>query len=151
MADPIITGIFRVLVQRIGGVDVAAAAMEARYGHGHKGTISKMCHGQISVTVEAAMVIEDFAASYPITGRMFARQRDNAAGSEAICDLAAQSALAAGAAHAVLVRALSHRSDGGDAISAAEAAEIIVRAGELRDYAARIVAEAEALSAGVRV
>lgn len=150
MADPVIRGLFHALVQRAGGVDAVAAVLEARYGVGHKGTVSKMCAGAIGVTVEAAQAVEDFVGAYPITGRMFARQRDEAVSAGSICDLTEQSTLAAGAAHASLVRALSHRSAGGCSVTALEAAEIIVKAGALRDYAGRIVAEAEAVLAGVR-
>ncbi len=146
MSDPIMRGLFDALVRRAGGVDAAAAVLEARLGCGHKGTVSKMCRGIIGVTVDAAMAIEDFVGAYPITGRMFARQSAEAVSGGSICDLTAQSAIAAGAAHAVLIRALSDASAGGSDVTAAEAAVIIREASAMRDLAGRIVAAAEAMA-----
>lgn len=145
MPDLIIRGLFDALVKRAGGVDVVAAVLEARYGHGHKGTVSKMCAGQIGVTVEAVEALEDFVGFYPITARMFSRQNTEAASGGSICDLTAQSAVAAGMAHSVLVRALSSGGDGGGAITGAEAVDIVVQASVLRDFAGRIVVEVQAV------
>lgn len=147
MSNSVVTGLFRLLVQRAGGVDAVAAAMEAAGLPGHKGTVSKMCAGHLGVSVDAAMVVQSYVGVSPITAHMQAVGRDLVAG-ESICDLAEQSTLAAGEAHASLVRALSHRGDGGCAVTKAEASDIIVKARALMDYSARIIAEAEAVMAG---
>jgi len=73
MADLITCKIFEGLVQRFGGVEAVAALLEARTGTGSKGTISKICAGQLSVPVEMAVALEDALGSYPITKRMAAR------------------------------------------------------------------------------
>lgn len=145
MSDPVIRGMFDALVRRAGGVDVVAAVLEARWGHGAKGTVSKMCHGSIGVTVEAAMAVEDFVGAWPITGRLHERRLAEMGRRGNIRDLAAQSSAAAGAAHAVLIRALGPASDGGDAISAAEAAAIAAQMRALNELVGQIIAEAEGL------
>lgn len=145
MSDPIIRGMFDALVRRAGGVDAVAAVLEARWGQGSKGTVSKMCHGSIGVTVEAVMAVEDFVGAWPITGRMFERTLADMGRQGNIRDLAAQSSAAAGAAHAVLIRAFGPNSDGGDALSRAEAAEIVTNMQSLRELVGQIIAEAEAV------
>ena len=150
MADPIIRGLFDALVKRAGGVDVVASVLEARFGHGHKGTVSKMCSGQIGVTVDASMALEDFVGDYPITKRMFSRQSDEAAAGGSISDLTCQSSVAAGMAHSGLVRALSQASAGGEAVTPDEAHEIIIQAGAALAILGRIIAEAEAVAKGAR-
>jgi hypothetical protein len=143
MSDPIIRGMFDALVRRAGGVDAVASVLEARWGQGSKGTVSKMCHGSIGVTVEAAIAVEDFVGAWPITGRMFERTVAEMGRQGNIRDLAAQSAVAAGAAHAILIRAFGPKSEGGDALSRAEAADVVAAMHGLRELAGQIIAEAE--------
>ena len=61
MSDAITRGMFQALVSRAGGVEAVAAVLEARFGCGHKGTVSKMISGQLAVTVDAAVAVEAHA------------------------------------------------------------------------------------------
>ena len=145
MTDPVTRTLFDALVRRAGGTDAFAAVLEARYGVGHKGTVSKMCSGQIGVTVDALVAVEDAVGAYPITTLMFARLSDPAAPRADLRDLAAQSAIAVGAAHAVLMVAHTDGSDGGSSVTAAEARSIIATMRQVSDTVARIIAEAESI------
>ena len=73
MADDVTRGIFQGLVIRAGGVEAVAAVLDARYGKGNKGHVSKMCSGANGVTIDAAAAVEDFVGAFPITNRMFER------------------------------------------------------------------------------
>ena len=68
MSDPVIRGIFDALVKRAGGVEVVAALLEARYGVGWKGTVSKMCSGKAGINIDAIIAVEDFVGDFPLTG-----------------------------------------------------------------------------------
>lgn len=145
MADAMITGLFRSLVARAGGVDAAAAAVEARWGCGHKGTISKMITGQLAVTVEAIVALEDFTGGHPVTDWMAARSLSaGAAAMPALAETAAEVAVASGGAHAAIVRALAASGPGGAAVTAAERADILARWREVRTFADQIIAVTEA-------
>lgn len=143
MSDAVTRGMFDALVRRAGGVDAVAAVMESRYGHGSKGTISKMCHGQAGITRDAIIAVEDFVGAWPITTRDYERIARERVAAGDIRDLAAQSALAAGVAHAALIRAMTESSDGGDAITRAEAVAIIAAVQDMRALADQIMALAE--------
>jgi len=62
--------------------------------------------------------------------------------------MAARSILAAGEAHAALIRAFAAGGDGGVQVTAAEAAQIVDQMGALRDLADQIAASARRLSRG---
>lgn len=149
MADPVIRALFAALVERAGGVDVVALLMEARWGTGHKGTVSKMCAGHIGVTVDAVIVVEDALQVTTITDRMAARRGGATEGpvfrhAAGMGDLAADSAEAAGALQAVLTRALDARSPGGAALTPDERAAIAAKAAWLRGLVGNIISTAEA-------
>lgn len=142
MADPVIRGLFEAAVHRAGGMDAAAAVLEARWGMGNKSTISRMCAGHIGVTVDAVVAIEDFNKHYPITRRLADRLTAAATASSTMRELGAQSAAAAGAAHAALIEALA---DG--VVTVSEAAAIAAQMRSLREVIDGIVREAEAVVA----
>jgi len=145
MCDAVLRGMFQGLVLRIGGVDAAAAVIAAKVGVGHKGTVSKMCNGDLAVSISAAAALEEALREYPITEYLAARRGDAVAGGS-IADLAGQSMVSAGAAHAALMRALGDGSVGGAAVSPCEAADIVARASELAEVVARIVTAAKSIS-----
>jgi hypothetical protein len=145
----IVRGMFQGLVDRAGGVDAAAAVIAAKVGCGHKGTVSKMCSGDLAVSIEAAAALEEVIGAYPITEYLAARRGGGAVAGGSIADLAGQSMVSAGAAHSALMRALGDGSAGGSAITKAEAAEIVARGMELGEVVARIVAAAGAVAGGV--
>lgn len=137
MRDDLIRRLFSAQVARAGGPDVVAALLAARYGVGTKGTVSRMCSGQIGVTVDAVLAVEDDLGAWPITEALAARQAGALAGDAAPCirDMAARSVLAAGEAHAALIRALADGGDGGEVITPSEAAMIVDQMAALRDLA----------------
>ncbi|SFQ52237.1 hypothetical protein [Donghicola eburneus] len=143
MADPVTRGIFDGLVRRAGGVEAVAAVLEARYGVGCKGTVSKMCSGQIGVTVDAAIAVEDFVGAFPLTNRMFERTGREGVRAGCLKELAAQSTLASGQAHSALIRAFSHLSPGGEALTAEERAEVIAHMRAARQVLTDIIDAAE--------
>lgn len=144
MADPVTRGIFDGLVRRAGGVEAAAAVLEARFGVGCKGTVSKMCSGQLSVPVEVAEAIEDFVGSFPITVRMFERIGREGVRVGCLKELAARSTVASGQAHAALIRAFSHLSDDPERLTPAERAEVISEMRAAQQVLVEIIAAAEA-------
>jgi hypothetical protein len=144
MADPVITGLFRALVIRAGGVDVVAAVLEARWGVGQKSTVSRMCAGHIGVTLDAVVAVEDFLGARTVTDWM-ARRVQAGAGLDTIATLAADSMQAAGSAHAALTRAMDHRGDGGSDLTVAEAVDVVAQMTALRDMADRIIGQARAI------
>lgn len=143
MVDQVTRGIFDGLVRRAGGVEAVAAILEARYGRGYKGTISKMCSGQIGVTVDAAIAVEDFVKVFPLTNRMFERTGREVVRTECLKELAAQSTVASGHAHSALIRAFSHLSPGGEALTAEERAEVIAHMRAARQVLTDIIDAAE--------
>lgn len=143
MTDPVTRTLFDALVRRAGGADAFAAVLEARYGVGHKGTVSKMCSGQIGVTVDALCAVEDAVGAFPITQRLFARLTDEHAARSSLRDLAAQSALTVGTAHAVMLNAFTDASEDGMAVTAAEARDIVASMRQVLDVVAQIIAQAE--------
>lgn len=144
MADPVTRGMFAALVQRAGGVDAVAAVLEARFGTGHKGTVSKMAAGHIGVTVDAVVAVEDFIGDAPITRRMFERLAAVAQAEGRLSDLATQAAMATGVAQAAMIGALA---DG--VMTPAEAAHVAGEMRALRGVVDQIIAAAEAaVSAG---
>lgn len=134
---------FDALVRRVGGVDAAAAVLEARYGTGHKGTVSKMCSGAIGVTVDAVVALEDCLGAFPMTTMLFERIGREGIRSGDLKDLAARSTVASGQAHAVLIRAFSHLSDGGERITDSERAEVVAEMRAAREVFDQIIASAE--------
>jgi len=144
MADPVTRGIFDGLVRRAGGVEAVAAVLEARYGKGCKGTVSKMCSGQIGVTVDAAVAVEDFVGAFPLTNRMFERTGREGIRAGCLKELAAQSTVASGQAHSALIRAFSHLSPGGERLTDEERAEIIAHMRAARQVLTDIIDAAEA-------
>ncbi len=144
MGDPVTRGIFDGLVRRAGGVEAVAAVLEARYGVGYKGTVSKMCSGQIGVTVDAAIAVEDFVGAFPLTNRMFERTGREGVRVGDLRELAAQSTIASGQAHSALIRAFSHLGPGGERITAEERAEVIAEMRAARQVLTDIIDAAEA-------
>ncbi|MBL4761702.1 MAG: hypothetical protein JKY93_03270 [Gammaproteobacteria bacterium] len=144
MADPVIRGIFDGLVRRAGGVEAVAAVLEARYGVGSKGTVSKMCAGQIGVTIDAAVAVEDFVGAFPLTNRMFERTGGEGVRTGCLQSLAAQSTVASGQAHAALIRAYSHLSDDPSRLTAQERANVISEVRAARQVLNDIIDVAEA-------
>ena len=68
---------FRGLVEKVGGVEAAAALISARRGDVMgKATISRYCSGDIPISVEVAVMLEDAADATPITAMMTARLAD---------------------------------------------------------------------------
>jgi len=144
MADPVVRGIFDGLVRRAGGVDAAAAVLEARYGVGSKGTVSKMCSGQLAVSIDAAVALEDFVGAFPLTCRLFERAGREGVREGSLRDLAAQSTVTCGQAHAALIRAFSHLSPGGEAVTPGERTEVIAEMRAAREVLEHIIGLAEA-------
>lgn len=144
MADPVTRGIFDGLVRRSGGVEAVAAVLEARYGVGSKGTVSKMCSGQIGVTLDAAVAVEDFVGAFPLTNRMFERIGREGVQAGCLQVLAAMSTVLSGQAHAALIRAFSHLSDDPDRLTAKERAEVIAEVRAARQVLTDIIDTAEA-------
>lgn len=136
-------GMYRALVQRAGGVDVVAAVHEAHFGHGSKGTVSKMTSGQAAVTLDAVEALEGFLGEYPITTRLFERVEREASRLD-LPQLAARSAMVAGAAHAALIASLSEFSEGGARLSEAERVAVLVEVRALKEVVDQIIAAAEA-------
>ena len=132
--------LYAALVTRYGGCDAVAALHEARFGKGSKGTISKMCSGDLNVTVSAAMVLEDALRSYPITGRLASRCDKPMPTNGDICDLTARASTNAAAIVAAVMQARSPASDGGIDITPAEKAAIEGYADRLRDNANQLLA-----------
>lgn len=145
MADPVTRGIFDGLVRRAGGTEAIAAVLEARYGKGCKGTVSKMCTGQLSVTVDVAIAVEDFVGAFPITNRMFERTGREGVRVGCLQTLAAQSTVASGQAHAALIRAFSHLSDDPERLTNEERAEVISEMRAARQVLTDIINAAEAI------
>ena len=134
---------FAALVARAGGVDAVAAVLEARFGTGHKGTVSKMCAGHIGVTVDAVAAVEDFVGDAPVTRRMFERLGSVACARGDLAALATQACMAAGVAQAAMIGALA---DG--VMTPEEAARVAGEMRALRGVVDRIIAAAEAAVAG---
>ncbi len=144
MSDPVTHGIFDGLVRRAGGVEAVAAVLEARYGKGCKGTVSKMCSGHIGVTIDAAEALEDFVGAFPLTNRLFERTGREGVRVGCLKELAAQSSIATGRAHSALIRAFSYKSPGGERITAEERAEVIAEMRAARQVLTDIIEAAEA-------
>lgn len=143
MSDAVTRGLFQALVARAGGVEPVAAVLEARFGTGHKGTVSKMAAGHIGVTVDAVVALEDFVGAAPITLRMFERLGRGDGPAASLRDLAMQAAVATGTAQAALVGALS---DG--VVTPAEAADVAARMRQLKEMIGDIVMLAERAARG---
>jgi len=110
MSDAIYTRMFDALVRRIGGVDAAAAVIEARTGSMTKSTVSKMARGQMCVTLEAVDALEDALGSHPVTRMRFERIGEASGHSEPLAGLIASACRESGEAMAALVgRDLSER------------------------------------------
>lgn len=150
MRDDMTRRLFAALVARAGGPDVVAALLAARFGVGTKGTVSRMCSGQIGVTVDAMAAVEDDLCAYPITEALADRRAAAVPrkGAPCIRDMAAKSVLAAGEAHAALIRAFAEAGDGGETITAPEAAAIVEQMGALRDLADQIARHARRMVGG---
>lgn len=143
MSDAVTVGMFRALVARAGGVEAVASVLGARFGCGHKGTVSKMMSNQLAVTVDAVVALEDFVGAAPITLRMFERLGDRAVSPVSLRELGAGSMIAAGAAHAAMMSALA---DG--VVTPREAADVASQMRALREVVDQIVAAAEAAAGG---
>lgn len=145
--DPLTRALFVALVHRMGGVDAAAAILGARWGMGHKGTVSKMMAGQIGVTVDAMRALEDAAGAYPVTDMLAARMVSGHAAAGRIRELAAQASVAAGAAQSALFLSMADASDGGADITPREAAALVADLRALAGVVGQIIAAAEGLCA----
>jgi len=143
MCDQVTRAIFDGLVRRAGGVDAVAAILEARYGSSSKGTVSKMCSGQLAVSIDAAIAIEDAVGAFPLTNRMFERTGREGVRRGNLKELAALSTMATGMAHASLIRAFSHLSEDPDHLTDTERAEVIADMRAARQVMTDIINAAE--------
>ncbi len=139
MSDAALRGIFQGLVARIGGVDAAAAVIEAHSGCGHKGTVSKMCAGQLGVTISAMMALEGALGEYPMSEFLAHVRAQGVAVPAPLSSIAAQSAVLAGQMQSALLLALSDDGDGGVRITPDEAAQVRASAAALIDVAHRVI------------
>lgn len=103
MADRLYAHMFAGLVKRIGGVDAAAAVIEAHTGSMTKSTVSKMVLGKLSVTMEAVDALEDALNSHPLTRLRFERIGRNSGQTEPLASLVASACVECGEAMAALV------------------------------------------------
>ena len=72
---------FSALVRRAGGVEAAAAVLSASTGRDvHKSTISRKNTGDINISVDDIIALEDACAFYPMTDLMAERRKPAAAG-----------------------------------------------------------------------
>lgn len=145
MVDHVKRGIFDGLVRRAGGVDAVAAVLEARYGVGHKSTVSRMCSGQIGVTLDAAEALEDFLGAFPLTNRLFERTGREGVRHGDLQELAAQSTMVCGSAHSVLIRAFSSVSKDPENLTPKERVEVIATMRAARQVMTDIIDAAEAI------
>lgn len=148
MSDVVIRGIFRGLVQRIGGVEAAAAVIEAHAGVGHKGTVSKMCGGQLGVTISAAIALEGALGEYPLTEYLAAQRASGIDVPASLSSMAAQSALLAGQMQSALMLALADDGEGGAGVTKHEAAQVEASAAALIASARRVQAHLRSLRDG---
>lgn len=141
-SDPLVCGIFRGMVLRLGGQEAATAVLRARFGEASTGHVSKMCAGQVGVTVEAAMALEDALGDAPLTEYLALRRGriDLAHGPGSIAALAAMAAMASGQAQMALARAMDETGPGGAAITPAERGEIASAAMRMREAAEAMLA-----------
>lgn len=142
--DLIRVRIFRGMVDRVGGVDAAAAILEEAYGVASKGTVSKMCSGHAAITLAAVRALEDALGSYPITIRMF--ERIGKAPGQGNCDLRAMAArLSRGSGETVssLVLAFSDVSPDPSQLTDEERAEVNAQARELMAVCEAVINETE--------
>ncbi len=145
MADDVFRGMFDGLVRRAGGVEAVAAVLEARFGVGTKSTVSKMCRGQIGVTLDAVVAVEDFLNSYPISRRLVERLGREPQGAQPLSELAATCAVSAGEAHAALIRAMSETSAGGSALTRGERTDVLAKMRAAREEMDHIIAAVEGM------
>jgi len=141
MSDRVTCAMFDGLVRRIGGVDAAAAVLEARFGVCSKGTVSKMCSGQMAVTLDAATALEDALGVFPITRRLWDRMAGELRRGD-LRDLGAQSIQASGAAHSALMAAFSAGSLDPDNLTPDERVNVLALMHDLQATVARIIAVA---------
>ncbi|PIE15157.1 MAG: hypothetical protein CSA68_07345 [Rhodobacterales bacterium] len=102
-----------------------------------------MCSGQIGVTIDAAIAVEDFVGAFPITNRMFERTEREGVRIDCLRSLAAKSTVASGRAHAALIRAFSHLSADPECLTPEERAEVIAEMRAARQVLTDIIDAAE--------
>jgi len=149
-SDPLVQGLFRALVLRIGGQEAATAFLAARWGAASGGHVSRMCAGSVGVTIEAAMALEDAIGEYPVTQYLALRAANGAlpmTGAN-IMEMTAHAALAGGQAQLALARALDCQGPGGLTITPQEAGEIGAAASNLRAVADALLAATERAARG---
>lgn len=146
MSDPIITGLFRALVARVGGVDAASAFLAARWGAASKGHVSKMCAGSVGVTIEAVLALEDGIGERPVTDYLHLRGTggDLPLTEGGAVQMVTHLALAAAQAQMALARALDQAGPGGSRITADELQDIGAAAHQMRAMADQMAAAVEA-------
>lgn len=131
MADValIVNAQMRALIGRLGCLDAAAAAIQARTGSPTgKGTLTKRLHGQLGWLVSEVAALEDALGDYPVT-RMLARRIAGEASPVGM---------------PLTVCGGTAAREAGEAVAAALAVETSVSAS---DYAAAIVEADEAIQA----
>lgn len=143
MSDHMFRALFEALVHRVGGVEAAAAVLDARYGKGCKGTISKMCNGTIGVTLDAAAALEDATQTYPITNRLYERKSEREALADCLRSLAAETSLATGQTTAAVLNAFSPSSPDPFGLTDEEKAEVVSSARMQRNLLDRLIEAAE--------
>ncbi|MGY6705900.1 hypothetical protein [Roseinatronobacter sp.] len=144
MADRITMMMFRGLVERVGGVEAAAAVIEQAWGAASKGTVSKMCTGQAEITLAAAIALEEALRVYPITTRLFERiGQDFSAGTD-LRAMTARLAQDSGCAVSELVMGFSGASSDPERLTEDERARVNVQARRLRDDCDAVIAATEA-------
>ena len=149
-SDPVIRGLFRALVARVGGMDAAAAVLAARYGAASKGSVSKMCAGSLGVTIEAVLALEDAIGEAPVTHYLSDRLGSGALplSVASITQMTVHAALAAAGAQMALARALDEAGDGGIEVTPREVAEIGAAMAQLRQVADEGLAALERQGSG---
>lgn len=147
MADIVTCKIFEGLVKRFGGVEAVASLLEARYGAGSKGTVSKMCAGQLAVTVDAAIAVEDALQCYPITDRLSDRPESSSRFPVRVAtlpELAAESILETSEAVGVILKAFSPSSADPTCLTDEERGSALKELGEARAVLDQMIKTIEA-------
>lgn len=141
MSNPTYSRMFAGMVKRLGGVEAAAAVIEAHTGACSKGTVSKQCSGQASVSVDSMVAIEDALRSFPFTNHLFERVGAGGVTGQPLQTLASAASIECGEALGALIRGFGAHSPEGSDLSAEERAEIVVEVTEARDALNAILAE----------
>lgn len=148
MNSKLLAAFFDALVTEIGGVDAAAAVMQARKGAFSKGTISKMTSGQMAVSCEALIALEDAAQLFPFTQHAFDRIGHRTAATGDLKQLAARKTAAGADAISALFQAYSVNSVDPTRLTAEEGADLMAKLRAARQIAKLMIEAVEAEMSG---